>query len=349
MVDYLNSNLQGKSSSSGDTQVAPKKAAPVFSPPKFSVEHPINPRSTYEKFMHGLGHFLGSIGKVPIFCCFPNPYKRVEQGDVGLVTRYGEFYKAVDAGLVEINPISENLRSVNIMIQIAPIGNIPVVTKDNVNITIESVIYWHIIDPFAAIYGVSNVQSALIERAQTTLRAVAGSRVLQDLIENRETVASAIRELIEEPAADWGVRVESILIKDVKFSHELQNSLSAAAVQRRIGESKVIAAQAEVNSAKLMREAAEILNTPAAMQIRYLETLQAMSKNAGTKVMFIPLAENGPQSMAQLAPIMPGDKSAEGKGKAVDNGGDSNKNNYKSAINEGVKDAALFQQLSEME
>ena len=78
------------------------------------------------------------------------------------------------------------------------------------------------------------------------------------------------------------------MIKDLKFSQDLQDNLSAAAKAKRIGESKVIAAQAEVDSAKLMREAADILNSPAAMQIRYLETLAGMAKTSGSKVIFMP-------------------------------------------------------------
>ena len=82
--------------------------------------------------------------------------------------------------------------------------------------------------------------------------------------------------------------MESILIKDLQFSRELQENLSAAAKQKRIGESKVIAARAEVDAARLMREASDILNTPAAMQIRYLETLQTMSRSGNQNVIFMP-------------------------------------------------------------
>lgn len=97
-----------------------------------------------------------------------------------------------------------------------------------------------------------------------------------------------MQDIISEVASSWGIKVESILLKDLRFSPELQESLSAAAKQKRIGESKVIAAQAEVESAKLMREASDILNTPAAMQIRYLETLQNMAKSSNSKVIFMP-------------------------------------------------------------
>ncbi len=163
-------------------------------------------------------------------------------------------------------------------------------TKDNVTLHLTSVIYYHITSPHKAAFGISNVRQALIERTQTTLRHVVGARVLQDVIERREEVAQSIGEIIEDVAAGWGVRVESMLIKDIIFSNELQDSLSMAAQSKRIGESKVIAARAEVESAKLMRQAADILSSAPAMQIRYLEAMQAMAKSANSKVIFLPSA-----------------------------------------------------------
>ena len=159
-------------------------------------------------------------------------------------------------------------------------------TKDNVSLHLTSVIYYRITSPHKAAFGIANIRQALIERTQTTLRHVIGARVLQDVIERREEIALSIREIIEETAAGWGVEVESMLIKDIIFSQELQESLSMAAQSRRTGEAKVIAARAEVESAKLMRQAADILSSAPAMQIRYLEAMQAMAKSANSKVSF---------------------------------------------------------------
>jgi len=155
---------------------------------------------------------------------------------------------------------------------------------------LTSVIYYHITSPHKAAFGISNVREVLDERTQTTLRHVVGARVLQDVIERREEVAQSIGEIIEDVASGWGVQVESMLIKDIIFSNELQDSLSMAAQSKRIGESKVIAARAEVESAKLMRQAADILSSAPAMQIRYLEAMQAMAKTANSKVIFLPSA-----------------------------------------------------------
>lgn len=105
--------------------------------------------------------------------------------------------------------------------------------------------------PHKAAFGISNVRQALVERTQTTLRHVVGARVLQDVIERREEIAQSIGEIIEDVAAGWGVQVESMLIKDIIFSQDLQDSLSMAAQSKRIGESKIIAAKAEVRTTKL--------------------------------------------------------------------------------------------------
>ncbi|KAJ3331751.1 hypothetical protein HDU76_002307 [Blyttiomyces sp. JEL0837] len=249
----------------------------------------------YTNCVQCCGNVFGCIGMLPCCgCC--NPYKSVPQGNVGLVTRFGQYYKTVDPGLWQINIFSEAVHLVDIKVQIETIPEQAVMTKDNVQVSIDSVIFWEIVEPFTARFLVADVRKALIERTQTTLRHIFGTRTLQDCIgKNRETIAHEIQDIIAGPASTWGVKIESILIKDLKFSQELQETLSAAAKQKRIGESKVIIAQAEVAAAKLMREASDILNTQAAMQIRYLETLTQMAKNGGTKVIFMPtgMAVNG--------------------------------------------------------
>jgi regulator of protease activity HflC (stomatin/prohibitin superfamily) len=244
----------------------------------------------YGSMINGLGSCIGTMGAIPCCIICPNPYKPVSQGNVGLVTKFGRFYRAVDPGLVKINPLSERLIQVDVKIQIVEVPKQVCMTKDNVTLHLTSVIYYHITSPHKAAFGISNVRQALVERTQTTLRHVVGARVLQDVIERREEVAQSIGEIIENVASGWGVQVESMLIKDIIFSNELQDSLSMAAQSKRIGEAKVIAARAEVESAKLMRQAADILSSAPAMQIRYLEAMQAMAKTANSKVIFLPSA-----------------------------------------------------------
>ncbi|KAI4599131.1 hypothetical protein KJ359_002089 [Pestalotiopsis sp. 9143b] len=264
------------------------------------VGNDAGPKGWYGGMINTLGACVGTFGAIPCCICCPNPYKQVHQGNVGLVTKFGKFYKAVDPGLVKINPLSERLHQVDVKIQIVEVPKQTCMTKDNVTVHLTSVIYYHIISPHKAAFGIANVRQALIERTQTTLRHVVGARILQDVIERREEIAQSIGEIIEDVAAGWGVQVESMLIKDIVFSQELQESLSMAAQSKRIGESKIIAAKAEVDSAKLMRQAADILSSAPAMQIRYLEAMQAMAKSANSKVIFLPAANQtmGPGSSA---------------------------------------------------
>lgn len=264
----------------------------------------------YGGMINTLGSFVGFCGAIPCCVICPNPYKPVSQGNVGLVTKFGRFYRAVDPGLVRINPLSERLIQVDVKIQIVEVPRQVCMTKDNVTLNLTSVIYYHIISPHKAAFGISNIRQALVERTQTTLRHVVGARVLQDVIERREEIAQSIGEIIEDVAGGWGVQVESMLIKDIIFSNDLQDSLSMAAQSKRIGESKVIAARAEVESAKLMRQAADILSSAPAMQIRYLEAMQAMAKSANSKVIFLPGITPTVQNQLAMA-----DQSGEGPSK----------------------------------
>jgi erythrocyte band 7 integral membrane protein len=153
-------------------------------------------------------------------------------------------------------------------------------TKDNVSLYLTSVIYYRITSPHKAAFGITNIRQALVERTQTTLRHVVGARILQDVIERREELAQDIKGIVDEVATHWGCEVESMLVKDIIFSQELQESLSMAAQSKRTGEAKVIAARAEVESAKLMRQAADILSSAPAMQIRYVKMKSCIVKNS---------------------------------------------------------------------
>ncbi|KAL8721618.1 MAG: hypothetical protein Q9225_001742 [Loekoesia sp. 1 TL-2023] len=286
----------------------------------------------YGSMINSLGSLLGFCGAIPCCIVCPNPYKPVSQGNVGLVTKFGRFYRAVDPGLVKINPLSEKLIQVDVKIQIVEVPKQVCMTKDNVNLQLTSVIYYHITSPHKAAFGISNIRQALVERTQTTLRHVVGARVLQDVIERREEIAQSIGEIIEDVASGWGVQVESMLIKDIIFSNELQDSLSMAAQSKRIGESKVIAARAEVESAKLMRQAADILSSAPAMQIRYLEAMQAMAKTANSKVIFLPATnQTVQQQLAQADNYGDGPSSQGSSSKAA--------NAFQSDTNDGFQQA----------
>lgn len=104
----------------------------------------------------------------------------------------------------------------SVKVQIEDIPSQSVMSKDNVMVMIDSVLYWHVIDPYTAEFLVKDVRKALVERTQTTLRQIVGSRTIQDCVEQRESIAHEIQHIVEGPASTWGVKVESILIKDMQ-------------------------------------------------------------------------------------------------------------------------------------
>ncbi|KAI9224292.1 hypothetical protein BC828DRAFT_373799 [Blastocladiella britannica] len=254
----------------------------------------------YEGMLSTIGSVVGFFGSIP--CCFicPNPYRTIDQGEVGLVTRFGKCERVVDPGLTFINLATDRLYKVDIKLQVVELRRQVVLTKDNVSIEIDSVLYFRVIDPYVAKFMVANVTSALMERAQTTLRQIFGMRTLQECIELRETIAHELESMISGPARGWGIAIENVLIKDLILSSDLLESLSAAAKQKRIGESKVIAAEAEIQAAQLMRRAADILASDAAMNIRYLETMAQMAKSANSKVIFVPMPASGQGASAVM-------------------------------------------------
>lgn len=255
----------------------------------FAREYPTPPHNAYQKFITSLGSMFGTCG---IFCFLcENPYKKVDQGEVGLVQTFGALSRTVEPGLSYVNTWSETLNRVSVKINIREIPAQSCFTRDNVSVVVTSVVYYNIIDPQKAIFSIANIHEAITERTQTTLRDVIGCRALQDVVEKREEIAESIEQIITKTAYDWGVNIESILIKDLQLPPQVQSSLSMATEAKRIGESKIINAKAEVESAKLMRKAADILASKPAMQIRYLDAMQNMAKSPGSRVIFMPSAQ----------------------------------------------------------
>jgi len=235
-----------------------------------------------------IGLCCGCIGAYVPCCSCCNPYMTIPQGRVGILTRFGKAYRVVDPGLYFVNSMTEKIRDVDIRMCLTDVPRQMVMTKDNVSVDIDSIVYWHIIDPFVAAFQVNNVGEALKQRTMTTLRDTIGFYPFQTIIENRNALAAEIHEIIYDVATSWGVEVESILLTEIKVSPQLQETLSAAAKQQRLGESKVIAAKAGVEAAKLTREASDILSTSVAMQMRYFDTMTTMARNSESKLIFMP-------------------------------------------------------------
>ncbi len=243
----------------------------------------------YEGVVRCYGNCCGNFTTWACACCEGcSAYKTVPESQYGVVKEFGKFIKVLPPGLHYLNPIVETLTLVDAREKVIDLKKQSIMTKDNVNVTIDAVVYYRIEDAYRALYSVQNVEQAVAEIAKTTLRDVFGHTLLQEALETKEKMARYIRETIEKPTYNWGVTITRVLIQEIIFSKDLQQNLSSAATAKRIAEGKIISAQADVDSAKLMREAAEQLNTRAAMQIRYLDALTTLAKAGNTKVIFMP-------------------------------------------------------------
>jgi len=221
-------------------------------------------------------------------CCCQTPYKRVYEGYTAAVQEFGKFTKVLAPGLHYVNPCTEELRVVDKRERVLDIRKQNCFTKDNIDIWIDAVVYFKIEDTYRSLYEIADVPLAVTELSRTALRDIFGTITLQEALEDRDTQAFKLRELVQEPTDTWGVNITRVLIQEVIFKPELQRSLSTKVVAEKQAESKVIGAKADVRAAELMRTAADTLGTPAAMQIRYLEALTSLSGAPTPKVLFFP-------------------------------------------------------------
>jgi len=246
----------------------------------------------YEAIASGVGSVCGVLGAY-MCCCCCSPYKRVTQGRELVVTRFGRYKETLPAGLHYLKPLIDEGYGVSKCTHHIDLPEQSVLTKDTVTAHIDGSIYYNITDAYKVTFYITDVKSCLNGVALSALRACFASHTLQDCLEHRDKLAQEIRNYMIEHTADWGISVSNMVIKDIKVSDDMQRHLSAKATAQREAAAKVIDAQGDVDAAKLLRTAADMLNTPAALQIRYLETLKNMAENKGTKIIFVPLSQCG--------------------------------------------------------
>ena len=242
---------------------------------------------TYEGLRRGCGRCCGFINAWICICC-TSPYHQIPEYNYGVIQEFGKFTKVLPPGLHYVNPFTERITYIDKREQVIDLKKQTIMTKDNVNLIIDAVVYYHIHDVYRAIFHVEDCRSAILEIAKTAVRDVFGHTMLQESLEQKEKMANHVKELVEKPTFNWGVSIARVLIQEILFSADLQSNLSSAATAKRTAEARIISAQADVESAKLMREASDSLNTPAAMQIRYLDAVTGLAKAHNTRVIIMP-------------------------------------------------------------
>ena len=213
----------------------------------------------------------------------------VRQYEKGVLLRFGRLVGIRGPGLNLIIPLVDRLTKVSLRVVTTVLEPQEVITKDNVTVRVDAVVYFMVIDPIKAMINVENYKQAIIQLALTTLRSVLGQSELDELLSHRDQINLRLRDIIDEQTEEpWGVRATLVEVKDVLLPESMQRAMARQAESEREKRAKIIHAQGEREAADTLAEAAEIIQSqPAALQLRYLQTLVEMSGERNSTI--IPL------------------------------------------------------------
>jgi regulator of protease activity HflC (stomatin/prohibitin superfamily) len=216
----------------------------------------------------------------------------VRQFERGVVLRFGRVHAEVRApGLTRIHPGVDRFHRVNMQIVTMPVPAQDGITRDNVTVKVDAVVFFKVIDPVCAIVDVQDYRTAIGQVAQTSLRSIIGKSELDDLLSNRERLNQGLELMIDSPALGWGIHIDRVEIKDVALPESMKRSMSRQAEAERERRARVISAEGELQaSEKLALAAAAMSRHPAALQLRLLETVvQVASEKNSTLVLPFPV------------------------------------------------------------
>ena len=205
----------------------------------------------------------------------------------GVIFRLGRLIAQKGPGLILLIPFIDRMERVELRTVTLKIEPQEVITRDNVPARVTAVAYFRVIDPNRAIVEVEDYESATLQIAQTTLRSVLGSAELDQLLAAREELNENLQRVIDEQTEPWGVKVTTVEIKDVEIPEQMQRILARQAEAERERRAKIINSEGEYEAAEKLAQAADVISpNPAALQLRYLQTLLEIGSNQNTTVVF---------------------------------------------------------------
>ncbi len=211
--------------------------------------------------------------------------KIVPEYQRAVIFRLGRVIGAKGPGLFILIPIIDRMVKVDLRTVTLDVPTQDIITKDNVSVSVDAVVYFRVVDPVKAIVEVENYLYATSQIAQTTLRSVCGSVELDELLSEREKLNVQLQEIIDRQTDPWGIKVVAVELKRIDLPEELRKAMARQAEAERERRAKIISAEAEYQAAQKLAEAAQILaSQPIALQLRYLETLQNVSTKPGNTV-----------------------------------------------------------------
>jgi len=226
-----------------------------------------------------------------------------------VILRLGRLRGAVGPGIFCVIPCTDHYKVIDLRVRTFDVPQQEVLTRDSVTTRVDAVIYYRIHDSIKSVLNVADVNTATKLLAQTTLRNVIGKHLLQDLIAHREAVSFSLRNLLDEATESWGVTIDRVELKDIVLPAGMQRAMAAEAEAVRVARGKVVAAGGERLAAKNLRLAAdEMMKSPAALQLRYLQTLTSIASEHNSTIVF-PMPLDGPlgavpRMMGGIAPAL---------------------------------------------
>lgn len=214
-----------------------------------------------------------------------NEYER------GVIFRLGRVIGAKGPGLIILIPIVDKMVKVSLRLVAMDVDPQDVITRDNVSVKVNAVIYFRVMDPVKAVIEVENYMYATSQLAQTTLRSVCGQAELDELLSEREKINNQLQEILDTHTDPWGIKVSTVEVKHIDLPTEMQRAMAKQAEAERERRAKVINAEGEFQAADRLAEAATIIRDhPMALQLRYLQTLREISaENNSTTLFPIPI------------------------------------------------------------
>src|SRR6266700_1655679 len=243
-------------------------------------------------------------------------FKVVQQYEQGIIFRFGRVLPGTrGAGLHVIRPVGDRMQKVNMQIVAMAVPAQDGITRDNVTVRVDAVVYFRVVDPIKATVNVQNYMFAISQQAQTSLRSIIGQSEMDQLLAERETVNRELRRIIDEPTeGPWGIRVERVELKDVSLPEQMKRSMSRQAEAERERRARIITADGEYQASKRLAAAANVMaRDPAALQLRLLQTVvEVAAEKNSTLVMPIPVEllrfiDRGSGQLSQYAGEMPED------------------------------------------
>ena len=204
-----------------------------------------------------------------------------------VVFTFGRFTGVKGPGLFLLVPYAQQMVRVDLRVVVLDVPSQDVISRDNVSVKVNAVLYYRVVDADKAVIRIENFQQATSQFAQTTLRSVLGKHNLDEMLAERDKLNADIQEILDQHTEAWGVKVTNVEIKQVDLDHSMVRAIARQAEAERLRRAKVINAEGEQQAAQKLVEAAEILATsPGAMQLRYLGTLSEISSERSSTIVF---------------------------------------------------------------